>query len=210
MDSRESAPRLLLIVREQLRPGTEGDYAATELQIAAASARFGCPHPYLALASRGEPAEVWWLNAFRSEEEKDEVGAAYARNESLMAALRQLGARKASFTIALATTLNAYRPDVSREGAWRVEGARFFVVDLGATREAIGSVFESPAGDRFDIASAETRAAAERLAERAPGSVILDVQPQWSYPDPAWVAADPEFWASNAASSGSSGRSDPA
>jgi len=204
MDSQENTSRLLLIVREQLHPGTERDYAANELQIAAACARFRCPHPYLALAPRAEPAEVWWLNAFASEEEKDRVGAAYARNESLIAALRPLGARKDSFRVALTTTLNSYRPDVSCKGAWRIAGARFFVVNLASVREAAGSVFESPDGDRFDIAAAESRAAAERLAARAPGAVILAVQPQWSYPDPAWVAADPEFWASKVAPDGSS------
>ena len=208
MDSPENVPRLLLIVREQLRPGTEDDYATTELQIAGACARFQCPHPYLGLVSDAEPQEVWWLNAFASEEEKDQVGAAYARNESLMAALGPLGARKEEFRQALTTTLTAYRSGVSTVGAWRIGGARFFVVNSGAVRDAVGSVFESPAGDRFDIASAESRVGAERLAARSPGSLILAVQPQWSYPDPAWVAADPDFWASNVAAGGASGSRD--
>ena len=208
MDSQEHTPQLLLIVREQLRPGTEDDYAENELQVAAACARFECPHPYLALASQAEPVEVWWLNAFASDEEKDQVGAAYGRNETLMAALRPLGARKESFRVALTTTLTAYRSDVSREGTWRIGGARFFVVNPAGVREAIGSVFESPDGDRFDIASAESRVGAERLAARSPGSLILAVQPQWSYPDPAWVAADPDFWASNVAAGGASGSRD--
>ena len=194
MDSQENTPRLLLIVREQLRPEAEGDYADNEMQIAAACAKFQCPHPYLALASLAAPREVWWLNAFASDEEKDRVGAAYARNEALMAALRPLGARKEAFRQALTTTLTAHRPDASGRSSWRIRGARFFVVNLGGAREAAGSVFESPAGDRFDMASAESRAAAEGLAERAPGSVMLAVQPQWSCPDAAWVAADPEFW----------------
>lgn len=205
MDSQEHTPQLLLIVREQLRSGTEDDYAENELQIAAACARFECPHPYLALASQAEPVEVWWLNAFASEEEKDKVGAAYARNETLMAALRPLGAHKELFRVALTTTLAAYRSDVSREGTWRIGGARFLVVNPAGVREAIGSVFESPDGDRFDIASAESRVAAERLTARAPGSVVLAVQPQWSYPDPAWVAADPEFWTSHFAPGGPGG-----
>jgi hypothetical protein len=202
MNSQETTPRLLLIVREQLRPGTEGDYADNELQIAAACGKFECPHPYLALASLAEPREVWWLNAFASSEEKDRVGAAYARNESLMAALRPLGARKEAFRQALTTTLTAHRPDVSTS-SWRIGGARFFVVNLAGVGEAAGSVFESPDGDRFDIASAESRVAAERLAARAPGSMLLAVEPQWSYPDASWVAADPEFWALRFAPSGS-------
>ena len=207
MNSQENTPRLLLIVREQLRPGTEGDYADNERQIAAACAKFECPHPYLALATLAEPREVWWLNAFASDEEKDRVGAAYARNESLMAALRPLGARKEAFRQALTTTLTAHRPDVSSKSSWRIGGARFFVVNLAGVREAAGSVFESPDGDLFDIASAESRVAAEQLAARAPGSTILAVEPQWSYPDESWVAADPEFWAPRFAPSGSRGES---
>ena len=199
MDARETAPEFLLIVREGLRPGSGEAYEKNELKIAAACARLKCPHPYLALASVAGPKEVWWLNAFASEEEKDQLEPAYARNEPLMAQLRPLGKRKEAFRRTLTTTLTKHRPDLSGGAGWRVNGARFFVIHLTRVeRETVGPVFESSDGQRFVVASANTREAADRIAARAgPGAVVLAVQPRWSFPAHAWIAADPEFWKSN-------------
>ena len=199
MDTQEQVPAFLLIVREGLRPGSDEAYAKNESKIAAVCARLNCPHPYLALAPVAGPTEVWWLNAFASREEKDQLEPAYARNERLMAQLRPLGKRKEAFRHALTTTLTEYRPDLSHGTVWRSSGARFFVIDLNqGGREAVGPVFESAEGQRFSVASADSRAAADRIAARAgSGSVILAVQPQWSFPAHAWIAADPAFWKSN-------------
>ena len=195
----EQAPRFLLIVRERLRPGMEEAYRKNELELAAACATLKCPHPYLALASVAGPNEVWWLNAFASHEEKDQLDSAYARNEPLMDKLRPLGKRKEGYREQLTTTMTEYRPDLSGGAVYRVAGARFFVINI--TRQesgAAGAVFESSDGDRFVVASTDSRASAERLAARAgPGSAILAVQPQWSFPAEAWIAADPDFWMSN-------------
>jgi hypothetical protein len=195
----EELPQFLLIVREQLRPESHDAYGKNELKIAAACARLRCPHPYLALASVTAPGEVWWLNAFASQEEKDQLEAAYARNERLMAKLRPLGKRKEAFRHTLTTTLTKHRPDLSGGAVWRVNGARFFVISATQDEgEAVGAVFESSDGQRFVVVSADSRAEADRIAARAgPGSVLLAVQPQWSFPALAWIAADPDFWKSN-------------
>jgi hypothetical protein len=83
----------------------------------------------------------------------------------------------------------------------RIAGARFFVMTIiRDDREVAGAVFESSDRERFVVAVANTRAAAERLAARAgPGSMILAVQPQWSFPGEAWIAADADFWSSSPA-----------
>ena len=199
VDTQDDAPQYLLIVRERLRPGSDAAYAQNEMRIAATCAALNCPHPYLALASTAGDKEVWWVNVFASEEEKDQLEPAYARNERLMAELRRLGKRKEAFRQALTTTLTKYRPDLSGAAVWRVNGARFFVINSSLDeRGAVGVVFESSAGQRFAVASAHDRAAAQHIAGRAgPGSVMLAVQPQWSFPDEAWIAADPDFWSSN-------------
>jgi hypothetical protein len=44
-------PRVLLIVRDRLRPGTEEAYEKNELQIATVCASLKCPHLYLALTT---------------------------------------------------------------------------------------------------------------------------------------------------------------
>jgi hypothetical protein len=207
MDTQEKVPELLLLVREQLRPGSDEAYAKNELKIVAACARLKGPHPYLALASLAGPREVWWLNAFASQEEKDQLEAAYARNRRLMSQLQPLGRRKEAFRDALTTTLMTYRPDLSPGAVWRFSGAHFFVISLAqGGREAVGPVFESSDGKRLVVASADSRAAGDRIAARAgPGSVILAVQPQWSVPARDWIAADPEFWKSNPAARNRSG-----
>ena len=199
MDTQARAPHSLLIVRERLRPGSQAAYAKNELEIAAVCATLKCPHPYLALASVAGPEEVWWLNAFASPDQKDQLEPSYARNEPLMARLRPLGKRKEGYREALTTTLMKYRPDLSSGASWRVEGARFVVVKVSpGPREAVGPVFEAADGQRFLVALADSRPAAERIAARAgAGSLVLAVQPQWSFPAEAWIAADPDFWTSN-------------
>jgi hypothetical protein len=192
-------PQFLLIVRERLRPGSGEAYDKNELQIADACATLNCPHPYLALASVSGPKEVWWLNAFASQEQREGVGSAYARNELLMAALQPLGKRKEDFREALTTAMTTYRQDVSGDAAWRIAGARFVVITVTSEDgPSVGTVFESPDGRRFVLASASSRAAAEDIVARSgPGATILAVQPQWSFPEAAWIDADPDFWSSN-------------
>jgi hypothetical protein len=197
----EKPPLFLLIVRERLRPGMEQAYDENELELATACATLKCPHPYLALASVAGPKEVWWLNAFASQEEKDQLDTAYARNEPLMAKLIELGKRKEDYREALSTTLTEYRPNLSGGVVLRIAGARFFVMTIiREDREVAGAVFESSDRERVVVAAANTRAAAERLAAQAgSGSLIFAVQPQWSFPAGAWIAADPDFWRSNPA-----------
>ena len=195
MNVQEQTPQFLLIVREWLRPGSEDAYENNELQLATVCARLNCPHPYLALASTSEPAEIWWLNAFASQEERDGLDAAYARNEPLMDEMRPLGKRKEDFRAAFTSTMTSYRRDLSRDSVLRIAGARFLVIDTQQDKAGEGAVFEAPDGQRFLIASARTRADAEDLAARLrPGAMILAVQPQWSYPAVAWVEADRLFW----------------
>jgi hypothetical protein len=201
MDTLERPPLFLLIVRERVRPGMEQAYNENELELATACATLNCPHPYLALAPTAGLKEVWWLNPFASTEEKDQLEGAYARNEPLMAKLTELGKRKEAFRESLITRFTEYRTDLSGGAMLRLVGARFFVIDIvGAEREVKGAVFESSERERFAIASANTRAAADRLVVRAgPGPMILAVQPQWSFPADAWIAADPDFWSSSPA-----------
>jgi hypothetical protein len=194
------APRFLLIVRERLRPGIENDYDRNELELATACATLGCPHPYLALATLTTPKEVWWLNAFTSEQERDDLDAAYARNERLMAELQRFGRRKDAFRETLVSTQTTYRPDLSDGVVLRLTAARCVVIVESEGSDAptvSGAVFESAKGERFVLAPVRSRDAAEEIARAAALSMILEVQPRWSFPAEDWVSADPEFWSSN-------------
>ena len=196
VDTHEKTTQCLLIVRERLRPDSAEAYNQNELQLATVCAMLKCPHPYLALSSVKGPTEVWWLNAFTSPEERDDLEAAYARNEPLMAVMRPLGKRKEDFRESFTSTMTRYRQDLSGGAQLRIAGTRFFVVDTTYDEgNSAGAVFESAAGDRFVIAAANNPERAEKIAARSgPGAVVLAVQPQWSFPADAWTTADPEFW----------------
>jgi hypothetical protein len=69
--AQEETPRLLLIVRERVRPDSAETYATNESEIARTCVRLTCPHPYLALTPISGRTEVWWLSSFASREEKE-------------------------------------------------------------------------------------------------------------------------------------------
>jgi len=197
VDMDERTPQFLLIVRERLRPGSEEAYDKNELQLATVCATLKCPHPYLALATVTGPREVWWFNAFASQEETDSLDAAYARNRPLMTAMRPLGKRKEDFRESITSTMMEFRRDLSTS-TLRIDGARFLIITAAQDkRTAIGAVFQATDGRRFVIASAGERGVAEDLgAQIGPEATMLAVHPPWSFPDEAWIAADPGFWRS--------------
>jgi len=192
MDQR--TPQFLLIVRERLRPGSEEAYDQNERQLAAVCARLKCPHPYLALVTV-TGREVWWLNAFASQQERDRVDASYAGNEPLMAAMEPLAKRKEDFRESISRTMTEFRRDASGS-TLRIDGARFLIVAAAQGDGAsIGAVFQATDGGRFVMATARERGVAEGLGARlGQGAIVLGVHPQWSFPDEAWIAADREFW----------------
>lgn len=198
----DDEPGFLLIARERLRPGSADAYNENEIQIATACATLNGPHPYLALVCPVDPAEVWWVNAFASEVERDGLGEAYARNEPLMTRIAPLGKRKEDFRETFTTIALTRHPDRSVRESLQIAGARYLIVstskDAKTSRSA--AVFNSPDGESFTIATAATRAGADEAAARFDQAAsILAVQPQWSFPAEAWVRADPDFWSSNPA-----------
>ncbi len=194
--------RFLLIARERLRPGSADAYNENEIQIATACATLNCPHPYLALVSPVDPVEVWWVNAFASEAERDGLGEAYARNQPLMTRIAPLGKRKEDFRETFSTIALIRHPDVDGNASLQIEGARYLIVSTSTEAKASQSaaIFTTPDGESFTIATAASRPGADEAAGRFDQpATILAVQPKWSFPDQAWVRADPDFWSSSPA-----------
>jgi dienelactone hydrolase len=198
----EAPPALVQLLQERLKPGVETEYSRMEEAVAGVCARMKCPNPYLALESVAGPREVWWLNAYASEADRARVGSEYERETERLAAMRAAARGKEALVQTSASFVATHRPDSGPPCAWRMAGARFFVVVIesggasGAPPETPrGCLFEPPGGARFVITPVATRAEAERRAAGAGARAkILAIRPAWSLPAASWIEADRAFW----------------
>jgi hypothetical protein len=192
----EEPPRILGVYVERLQPGYEAAYDAAEQEIARICARMKCPHAYLGLESLTGPKEAWWFNAYASEADKDAVARAWGRSAETVAAMKAAAKRKAGATYEPKSYVASYRVDPATASCWTVGGARFFVIaSAGGKRRAAGCVFDVPGAAPLAITPVKTRREADLEAAAAGGDArVFAVRPSWSYPDAAWVEADPDFW----------------
>jgi hypothetical protein len=182
-----------------LKPGRRAAYKTIEQEAARICARLDFPNPHLALESLTGPKEVWWLNAFASEAERQRVTSDYAGRPALVAALEGIAKRKQGLTGTPVDVLTAYEPDLGRGVSWNPAGARFFVVTVTKRSLQISaSVFKAPDGTRYFLTSVRTRRQADlEAAASGPETRVFAVRPYWGMPAKEWIAADPEFWSTN-------------
>jgi hypothetical protein len=188
--------QVVQIVREPIAAGSEATYEAIEQDTARACAELKCPHPHLALEPVDGAREVWWLNVFSSERERQRVVGEYARNVPLMAVLERNSRRKAEVTGPLIDLRYTFRPELSRGSQLELAGARFVVVTINPdVARSDGAVFEAKDGTRILFRAAGTRQDAERGASRGGArTTVLAIRPSWGMPDKDWLDADPVFW----------------
>jgi hypothetical protein len=191
--------QLLQLVTEPIKVGREAAYEAIESDIARACAELGCPHPHLALEPVSGSHEVWWLNSFSSDADRQRVVEEYARNSALMAVLERNSRRKADVTGPVVDLLCRYRPDLSRGARLELAGARFIVAAFNPVAAAFsGPVFQAGDGTLLLLRTARTRQDAERFVTGAAGT-MLAIRPSWGLPAKDWIEADPELWSVNPA-----------
>jgi len=195
--SPDPAPAILQIHRDILKPGAAAAFKAIEDEAARACRELKCPHPHFAIEAVSGPwtSEVWWLNGFASEAERQRIIAAYASNAPLSAALVSVGQHRLDVIASDVDVFAAHRADLSR-GAWQVAGARFFVVVVTDRRSTLdGAVFETAEGVCYIFSPARTRDAADEIAAATgPLGGVFAVRPNWGMPARHWIESDPEFW----------------
>jgi len=197
--TQERPPRILQIYRDSVKEGGEAAYKAIEEDAARICADLRFPHPHVAIESLTGPKEVWWLNAFESEAERQQVTVDYAKNPALVAALEGIAKRKEEVTGTPVNFFAGYRADLSRGFLWNPSGARWIVVTVTKRDPQLeGAVFEAPDGTRFLLRPVGTRSEAEVLAKSAGvETTVFAVRPYWGMPGKEWIDADPKFWKSN-------------
>jgi hypothetical protein len=195
----EPPAQILQIYRDSVKEGGEAAFKAIEEDAARICADLRFPHPHLAIESLTGPKEVWWLNAFESEAERQQVTVNYAENPALVAALEGIAKRKEEVTGTPVNVFATYRADLSHGVSWNPAGTRFIVVTVTKRDPQLeGAVFETPDGTRFLLRPVGTRSEAEVLAKSAGAdTTVFVVRPYWGMPAKEWIDADPEFWKSN-------------
>lgn len=191
----EGPPPLVQVYREQIKAGAADVYSRVEEDVARICARVKCPNPYLALEAEKGEKEIWWLNTFASEADRERVVKAYDQ-EAVREALRDIPQRKQGLATGGRNVIATRRDDLCDGSSWQMTGARFFVItESRVDFKAVGCVFQSRDGTRFGLAPVASRRAADRvLAKIGATAKLYAVRPEWSLPDARWVSADPDFW----------------
>src|SRR6267142_5366347 len=90
-------PQILEVYREYLKPTAVQAVHKVEVDAAQICIRLKFPHRYLVLESLTGPKEFWYLNAFDSQAELDELRGEYEGNKALTSALAKNLKRKAPY-----------------------------------------------------------------------------------------------------------------
>jgi hypothetical protein len=188
-------PQILEVAREYLKPGAAQAVHKIEVDAAQICIRLKFPHRYLVLESLTGPKEFWYLNAFDSQAELDELRGEYDGNKALTSALAKNLKRKAPYLAAESTDdFFNYRPQLSGGTPWVMGHGRFLVITWSKeSGVGDGTVFEGANGNRLVIRAVQTRAQAKSMAAGA-GTNVFAIHPELGWADEAWVRADPEFW----------------
>jgi hypothetical protein len=131
------------------------------------------------------PKEFWYLNAFSSQAELNEVSKQYEGNNALTSALAQNLKRKAPYLAAESTNVFLiYRPDLSGGTPWLMGHGRFLVTAwTKGSAGRVGTVFEAPSGNRLVIRAVRARAEAESMeAAAGAGTHVFAIHPELGWP----------------------------
>jgi hypothetical protein len=183
-------PKILQVYRDFPKPESFAEYAKIEEDAARICVELHCPYPFLAMESLTGPKEVWFLNGFKSQADREKVVLDYVNNRALLAALEQIAARKKGL-IADPTELFAnFRQGMSRGPLWMLGQSHFVVATLTLLSLKVeGTFYETEDGKRLIMKSAQSRGEAQKLAAASPDTQAFAVRPYWSMPAKNWAVA---------------------
>lgn len=151
-----STPQVLVIYREEVRPGRGAAHAANEAAWAAAFMKANAPQQWLGMTTVAGPTEAWFLSAYPSY-------AAFQASEDAMEAHATLAAEGDRFSAQdgdlvnrTSTIVAGYRPALSYQPEVKLPEMRYMQVDI--VRVKAGHDRDFRAAWR-QIAEAHTKAA---------------------------------------------------
>lgn len=128
-----TAPALLQIYRDPVKPSKMVEYSRIEGEAAQACAR-ASTWPYLAIQSITGPQEVWFISAFDSYAAMEHSAQPFARNAALSGELNRLLEAKANLVTEPRAVFAHYRDDLSSNSGLILPRTRFLTVTAVTVR----------------------------------------------------------------------------
>lgn len=125
-----STPPVLMIYREEVRPGKAGPHAVNEAAWAAAFTKGQAPVKWLAMTSVAGPNEAWFLSGYPSWEALERTEAEMEANASLAADQDRFSGNESDLLSRTSSITAAYRADLSYQANVSLPQMRFVMVEV--------------------------------------------------------------------------------
>ena len=139
----KSQPKLLTIIREEVKPGRSADHAKHEAGWPAAFEKAKSPDFYLAMTSMTGPNEAWYLVPQESHAAAAETMKREDKDPVLSAELARLALRDAEFINGVRVIQTMARPDLSLGEFPDLAKVRFYEVNMFLVRPGQAQKFEA-------------------------------------------------------------------
>jgi hypothetical protein len=148
-------PNVLVIYREEVRPGKGAAHSANEQAWAAAFTKGEAPVRWLGMSTIAGPSEAWFLSAYDSYAAFQKTEDAMEANAALTAEGDKFSAQDGDLLNRTSTIIARYRPAMSYQPKVAIPLMRFMQVDIVQVRPGHGGAF---AEAWADIVAAHTKA----------------------------------------------------
>ncbi len=125
-----STPPILVIYREEVRPGRGAAHGVNEAAWAAAYMKANAPQQWLGMTTVAGPTEAWFLSAYPSYEAFQASEDAVDANAALAAESDRFSAQDGDLVSRTSTIVARYRPALSYQPDVKLPEMRYMQVDI--------------------------------------------------------------------------------
>ena len=123
-------PPLLVIYREEVKPGRGAAHAANESAWAQGFAKAGVPQHWLAMTSMAGPTEAWFFSGYASYADFQKAEDAVEDSPSMRAIADKFSAQESEILERTTSIVAGYRPALSYQANVSLPAMRFMQIDV--------------------------------------------------------------------------------
>ena len=138
-----STPAVLMIYREEVRPGKGSVHAANEAAWAAAFAKGQAPVQWLGMTSLAGPSEAWFLSGYPSWEAFERTEAEMDANAAFTADEDKFSGNESDMLSRTSVIAAAYRPELSYQANISLPQMRYMMVEVFRVKPGHGDEFRN-------------------------------------------------------------------